>query len=148
MTANNKYFYDEIHFDKTLTEWVQLAHKYNCENNGWRYFPLKKGAYGFDNLCVCLAKVFHYMRDNEKKNINTNQLCEIIHDGWVENYIYWRDNTPWIGTLYNKPNKPINDERRNQCAILKFHELSEDEKDKDIIIANFILQTPPITLPH
>jgi len=36
-------------------------------------------------------------------------------------------------------NHPINDERRNECAKTKYIDLSQEEKEKDIVIADNIL---------
>ena len=49
-TANKKYKYNQIIKNKSLDEWVQNLHKYNCEYNNWKFTLLKKGSYGYDNL--------------------------------------------------------------------------------------------------
>ena len=67
-------------------------------------------------------------------------MADLIHQALAINYIYWRDNKPWLrkGEGYTKANKPLNDERRNMCAVSKYEELPEDEKEKDLIIARWI----------
>jgi argininosuccinate synthase len=62
-TANGQYEYT-----KQLNILVQKAHKYNCDENKWCvssetgsiasafYTPLKKGAFGYDNLIVSSEK--------------------------------------------------------------------------------------------
>ena len=129
-TANKKYNYDDIFHNKTLDYWIQECHKYNCEISGWKYNPLKKGAYGYDNLAIVLGNIFTHKDEN---------LCENIHSSWIENYIYWRDNEPYINNKnYIKPYSPLNDTRRNMLVNLKFAELDEEEKKKDEIIRDFI----------
>jgi len=41
-TANGRYKYSRVIFGKTIDEWVQDMHRYNCKENGWCYFPLEK----------------------------------------------------------------------------------------------------------
>ena len=146
-SANGKYTYDKKYFGKTLDVWINTAHKFNCESNKWKYMPLKKGAFGYDNLCVSLVKVFKYIKAKQDKDedyiFDVDSLANRIHRGWIENYLYWRDNTPWKNKefTYYKPAKAINDTRRNECADTDYNDLPQDEKDKDIIFANFIINS-------
>jgi hypothetical protein len=98
-------------------------------------FLLKVGCYGFDNLAVCIGYVF----DNADKITSVDEIAEMIHKSWIINYIYWRDNTPWVddNVKYIKPFKPINDDRRNLCAITDYKDLPDDEKEKDLILARW-----------
>lgn len=141
VSANGKYNYDKIIFDMTIDEWVQKAHKFNCKENGWKYNPLKKGMFGYDNLVLSLMKPLKKIKKN--KNLlsedKIDKISKFIHKGWCENYIYWRDFEPYKTGDYIKPSKKLNDNRRNNCAITKFKELPEDEKEKDRLFARFIL---------
>ena len=116
----------------TLDSLVQETHKHNCEVNGWQFKPLLRGAFGYDNLCLSIAKLL----DCNQMQLTDEKAAEIVHDGWVQNYLYWRDNSPWTNTSVN----PIGDERRDKCAATKFIDLPQEEKDKDFIISNFILK--------
>uniref|UniRef100_A0A6C0ACX6 Uncharacterized protein n=1 Tax=viral metagenome TaxID=1070528 RepID=A0A6C0ACX6_9ZZZZ len=139
-TANNKYSYKCIIFNKTIDEWVQDAHQYNCKQNNWKFFPLKQGGFGYDNLVLSLMKPLKEIEKDKNILKKRNKIAELVHDGWCENYIYWRDNSPFnTNTAYTKPSKPLNDERRNNCANTKFEDLPQEEKDKDLIFANFII---------
>ena len=123
-TANKKYNYNDVLYNKTLDCWIQECHKYNCEKNGWKFNPLKKGAYGYDNLAIVLGNIFTGI-------INEN-ICENIHNSWSENYIFWRDNKPYENNNnYIKPYSPLGDTRRNNLVNLKFAELDDEEKKKD-----------------
>ncbi len=137
-TANGLYKYDEIYHGRAMHEWVRMAHEVNCINNGWKICPLIPRAYGYDNMVVCLSKIFQLnildINDNEKM-----KMAEVIHDGWTENYIYWRDNKPWENRGYRRPNGTLGDERRNMCAATAFKDLPEEEQKKDLILVEFVI---------
>ena len=151
-TADGNFKYDQEYCGKTLDKWAQEAHKHNCKVNGWKFCPLKKGAYGYDNLCMSFGYVFeHYDIDeldelddlDKRDELNVDQVASLIHDGWVANYLYWRDNKPYDCNDYNyrKPYKPINDKRRNKCADTPYDDLPNNEKKKDLVFAKFILKS-------
>lgn len=151
-TANRKYKYNQLFFQNTLNDIIQEAHKFNCEKNKWDFKPLIPGAFGYDNLAICLGNSFtKILQDldtntnaNYNQNINNNltlgeEIAELVHKSWIENYTYWRDNKPWeTNNTYRPPYSPIGDERRNKLAETPYSELPQEEKDKDLIIAEFI----------
>jgi hypothetical protein len=138
-TANKKYDYDDEFYEISLDELVQRVHKYNCKKSGWKYVPLKRGAFGYDNLCMCLGDTFKYLKKHE---VNKEKLANRVHKAWIINYVYWRDNSPWLNKeiIYYKPANKLGDARRNKCAELSYDELPDDEKEKDMIIVDFILE--------
>jgi len=86
-------------------------------------------------------KVFSRMHDKHLIE-NRDRMARLIHNGWAENYVYWRDNKPWLGNkLYNRPKQTLGDERRNNCVITKYADLNQEEKDKDYIFVNFIINS-------
>ena len=137
-TANGKYSYDKIYNGKSLDELVQMAHKFNCQKSKWKYIPLKKGAFGYDNLCMCLGNVFNYLK---KHTLDRNDLAREVHKAWIKNYVYWKDNSPWLNNdvIYHKPANKLGDARRNKCSESSYDELPDDEKEKDMIIVDFVL---------
>ena len=143
-TAYEGISYDLPIKDKTIGECAQLIHKYNCEQSGWKYTPLKLGAYGFDNLVVCL----HYVISNslaleKNKRLSDEDLEEIsdlIHEGWIRNYLYWTHNKPFEhNSNYIKPYALLGDDVRNMCAKTLYKDLPEDQKQKDRVIAKIII---------
>ncbi len=133
MTANN-----QIKYSDQLNNLVQQAHKYNCDANKWSYTTLYHGTYGWDNLAICIDD---YIKLENKKELNTNQVAKLVHKSWIKSYTYWRDNEPFnVNPIYKKPYKQLNDEYRNNCAILPYAELDKDTQEKDIIIAQFLLK--------
>jgi hypothetical protein len=136
-TANQLVQYNSVAFGKTYSEWVDKAHAYNCSQNGWKCAPLKPGAYGYDNIVMSLHKVFS--EPNFERSVE--DISRLIHDGWAENYRYWVDVKPYkTDDKYIKPSKPINDKRRNECAVTPYKDLPEDEQEKDRVFARFVLQ--------
>lgn len=141
-TANGKYSYSKTVFNKTLSEWVQNAHRYNCKVNGWRFTPLKEGAFGFDNIVMSLMKAFVQIKKDPGNLKKRRKLARLIHKGWCENYIFWRDNKPFLNNnKYIAPAKKLGDKRRDECAKTQFKDLSDEEKEKDLIFADFIINS-------
>ena len=128
--------------DKILSNIVQDLHKYNSKENKWFYSSLKEGAFGFDNLAISIIYTLEKVKTQEKlKKISIEKISDYVHRAWIKNYIYWRDNEPWINGKYIKPAKPLNDKNRNKLAETDYEELPDDEKEKDRIIARFIKKT-------
>lgn len=139
VTANRKYRYNDEVFGRTLDTWAQEVHKYNAKMNGWKYFPLKPGAYGYDNNIVALMRVFKALEDDPDILADHDAMCQLIHEGWIENYVYWRDNKPYDkDDKYRKPAKPLNDARRNALINKRHDELPQDEQEKTVVYVDFI----------
>lgn len=136
-TANKSFTYSQYICGKTIDKWVQLVHAYNCKQNGWATIPLKKGAFGYDNLAICIGYVLPKIEDT-----TIEEVAEMVHEAWAINYIFWRDNEPFLDkkVAYHKPANKLGDDRRNLCAETSFANLSKDEQEKDIIIAKFFVE--------
>lgn len=135
---NSDVGYDTLY---KLKDVVQELHTYNSKQNGWKVFPLKEGAFGFDNLVVCIMYILNKIKTSEKlNNKDIEKLADYVHRAWIKNYVYWRDNEPWKSDDYTKSAKPLNDENRNKLAETDYDDLPEEEKEKDRIIARFIKQ--------
>jgi len=108
-TANGYYSYSQLYYNEPLDSYIQYAHKVLSEKSGWNYKPLIKGSFGYDNLAISIGHML------EK---------------------YTPDHNP---QLYISPYTPLGDERRNQCAETCYEMLTEEEKTKDLIIANAVI---------
>jgi len=144
-TAYKSYDYDmEVGFDKKfkLNTLIEKLHKYNSKQNKWKYYELKVGSFGYDNLAISIVYTLNKIKTQEnleKKSIN--KIADYVHRAWSKNYIYWRDNEPWIEGSYVKSAKKLNDNNRNKLSETDYKDLPQNEKDKDIIIATFIKET-------
>ena len=147
ISANKKYSYKDIHYNHTLDEWVNIAHFYLSEKSGWKFYPLKPGAFGYDNLVVSLVYLFNNLakeplRDGKKSvyDEDLESMASAVHEGWIENYKFWRDNSPFLtNNFYKKPASALGDERRENCAKTVYYDLPEDEKEKDRSIVFAVL---------
>ena len=130
-TANQKYDYEALH------PYITHAHQNLSEKSGWVYQPLQPGTFGYDNLAMSIGYMLEYYQANKPIDFYAN----LIHIGWAINYIYWRDYQPYLTfpELYIKPFNPLEDERRNTCAKTDFKNLSLEEQQKDIIVAESII---------
>jgi hypothetical protein len=139
-SANGEYKYDEILYFMTLDSWAQEANTFNCISYNWNLSPLKKGNFGYDNLIVSLGYTLINCKKFTEENIEN--IANLIHEGWIINYTYWRDNEPWLNNTvykYYRPFVSLGDERRNNCAELEYYQLPQEEKDKDRILAKFLI---------
>lgn len=139
-TANGKYKYSDEYHGKKLDEWVQETNRRNCIANNWKVNPLRPGGFGYDNLAVSIGTVFDTTDVSEIRDMSKlDTIADKIHRGWTINYLFWRDNTPWIhDKRYTKPSALLGDERRNMCANTEYINLPEEEKNKDRDIACFL----------
>ena len=73
MTANGAISYLANIFGRDICDWVKLAHKYNCEKNGWNYTLLQSRCFGYDNLAISLYHVFsntNFKKLLKEKNVD------------------------------------------------------------------------------
>jgi hypothetical protein len=141
-SANGMFQYNVMIGDMTLDVWVQETHRMMCKEYKWALNPLKPGCFGYDNLAVSIGYCYHKFLDAiERRNVSIEEASDWIHQGWIENYVYWRDQQPWKAKTqaYLKPAKPLGDERRDQCAASTYANLPEEEKQKDRLIATYFL---------
>lgn len=100
----------------TFDDWVTILHRGDCEHRGWNYHPLKKGAYGYDNLVHTVAgalgalhewfqahTVIELLADDDKV---MTAMRGAIHTAWSHNYKYWRDNNPQLREDYRHRTAP------------------------------------------
>lgn len=131
-TADGKYSYLSECAGKSLADLAAKCHKALSLASNWKYVPLKPGAFGYDNMIHSIGMAFA----NHKVGMSVDEIADLVHQGWINNYTFWRDNLPFKkNPLYQKPGSPLGDERRNKCAMTPYAELPEDEKEKDRIIA-------------
>jgi hypothetical protein len=139
-TANGQFSYNQSFLNQPLHTLVQELQLYQAKTYGWAAVPLKQGGFGFDNLAICIGLLLQKIEQDRSLLDNLELASDLIHQGWIINYVYWRDSKPGLKSKdYKAPAKPLGDERRNMCAITSFQLLPEDEKNKDRVIAKFLL---------
>jgi uracil-DNA glycosylase len=100
---------------------------------------LQPGAFGYDSMCMSIGRLFQNL------TFDVETASDIVHEAWIENYTYWTANKPWKGSathakgVYRKPKNAFGDERHERCAATKYADLPDDEKEKDRIIARYII---------
>lgn len=135
-TANKQFDYDDIYLNKTLHNWALEAHNVMGNKYEWKNKPLIKGMFGLDNMVMSLGYVFKYCPNK----LDLTEIARYVHIGWSKNYIFWRDEKPWmLNKFYKKPFNNLGDVRRNKLSVTKFDNIDLDEKEKNIIIAQYIL---------
>lgn len=144
-TANGKYKYNDKLPIKNIPidHVVQSCHKYNSLACNWKIIQLNPGTYGYDNLIMSIMTVIdEIIKDNQiiySKLDDLEYISSLVHYGWSLNYIYWRDEEPYLKSkLYKKPVKPFNDPRRNKLSLTLYDQLPEEEKKQNQNIALFI----------
>lgn len=134
-TANREFSCTDLFMNKSLDEHVNNVHKLITKNCAWSNKSLLIGMFGYDNLAMSVGYVFR----NCPNMLNRDLVAAYAHKGWAENYIYWRDNKPWVSSkIFKKPHNPLNDSRRNKLAVTKFSDLTGEDRETNIVIANYI----------
>jgi hypothetical protein len=139
---NNQVF--DVYGEKlTLKELVDMCHKELSDSLQWEYKALFEGSFGFDNVAIPvglvmknLNNILEKMKENKFEAV-IEYMADLVHQGWIVNYTYWRDNCPWENSnSYRKPYKDLGDENRNVLAKTEYKDLPSFEKQKDKIIAS------------
>lgn len=135
-TANSLFSCDQIYLGQNLDDHVNNVHQIMSKKCNWGNKKLLIGMFGYDNIAMSIGYVFRYCPDM----LNINTIAAYAHKGWADNYIYWRDNQPWLSSrIFKKPHNALNDDRRNKLVLTKFNDLTGDDRETNIIIANYIL---------
>jgi glycerophosphoryl diester phosphodiesterase len=135
-TATCSFNYDIIFYSYSLDKLVELTHKELSRQLNWKYYPLKKGSFGFDSIAESIGQLLY---QTKIKCIEEGAM--FVHNAWAYNYKWWRDIKPWISLdkLYYKPTKSLGDKRRNDLSISPYTTLSEKNKKTNRIIAKYLL---------
>lgn len=144
-TANKLFSYDKKYLNESLDKHARVVHSILVKKCEWNSKTMLCGMYGYDALIMSIGYAFDFCPDK----LSVNCLAEYIHQGWSDNYLYWRKHKPWVSDKrYKKPHNSLDDDRRNKLALTKFDDLPKAEKKSNIVIAKYILKllTPKTTL--
>lgn len=143
----------------TMMEIVNHCHRAMSIKMGWssptvsestinrtgekKYVPITPGQFGFDNFVSSVGFVLtsDYFSVDKKRFPELSDVASLVHNGWAANYVRWRDEKPWEhNSSMKKPYTPLGDENRDKLAVTPFKNLSKEEQDKDIIVAECLLE--------
>lgn len=158
-TADGRIAFDTIVNGRTMHAWAAMAHCAMAKVYGWSPNLPQLNTFGWNNLVSSADALLRFVSTNVKKHHPltvdeavveavveavdeaVDEAAAAVHDGWVTNYVFWREHTPFVNDpwMYARPRYPLGDERRNACALASFAELPDDEKDKDRVVARALL---------
>ena len=130
-TANGQYDY------APLQAYITQAHQTLSQKSGWTYQELRPGTFGYDSMALAIG----YMLEHYLPNKPIDYYANLVHVGWSINYVYWRDYKPEVKypELYTGPFNPLGDDKRNTLANTAFENLPFEERLKDIIVAESVV---------
>jgi hypothetical protein len=148
-TANKVYKYNTKMFGKTLYGHAKLANVFLEKHFCWGpHTPLKIGGFGTENMICRMGAAMRKLKSRLRAGLVPSKVWEIeaqiakdIHDGWCENYTYWRDNKPWLSDhFYSKPAKMFhNIDHRNVRAETEWEDLPFPDKESTIVLARYVI---------
>ena len=121
-TANGVFRYDHRFNTVHLSDWVQIVDTYMCKQNiNWKTVLLHPGTLNYDGMCMSIGRLFQNLTFDVEVGAN------IVYEAWIENYIFYMKN------------KPSTRREKKTMHQSKYTDLSEDEKEKNLIITRFII---------
>lgn len=122
----------------SINQWIDAIHKEASREFGVKYKSLEIKSYVYENYLysfLCALSAYSYFGNSSDIEL----LSYYIHEGWSYNYLYWRDNKPWLdNNNYLEPERQLGDSVRDTLSLISYNELSEKDKDKDRIIARIL----------
>jgi hypothetical protein len=138
-TADGSVDFDEIWHGKSMRTWVELVHRNSAEKNNWVYRPMRPGDFGYDVFAVQIHAMFTCGLSS----------AQALHEAWVRNYVYWRDNRPWLTGVYKEPYLLPGDSQRDRWALaadVNDHLVDEIQRTRIAVIVEYLrLMTTPST---
>ena len=131
-TASGLYSFDTIYFNLSLSEWITNVHR-RMVKIGWANVKIFPGKYGYDTYSYTLVSIFETIMSHKNdiflyigKVLLYDIYVEAVHKAWTENYIYWKNNTPYESLNYKKPSKPIDNSYNDNFATSYHTNLPDD----------------------
>ncbi len=107
-TAHHSINYMDIIFNKTYYEWATLIANRIADLNKKKRKYLKFGTYTLDKLVLQVFNITTYLFSLSTVEVNTISAALYAKMAWETNYIYWRDNKPYLTNRgYLKPKYDI-----------------------------------------
>jgi hypothetical protein len=138
-TANKQFQYDAIVRGKSLHYWALKANASFCRAKNVKVFSLHRGTFGYDNMIMSIGYAFQETTSMEI--LRKSDIASKIRQGWITNYVYWRDNQPYKNenSPYIATHTPLGDDYIDMRALLPYSELSAEEKEQGDFMAEILM---------
>lgn len=126
--------WDTVMHGRTLGWWKTELYNAQATEYGWTAPAPGCEKFGAEIIGLSVWA----MRNAEDVDYNEGELAHAVHEEWANTYRHWRDHpppAPWL-----QPANALGDERRDRCAGLRYADLPEDEKAKDMFIVREFLR--------
>jgi hypothetical protein len=138
-TYNKMFRYDKVFYNVPLSIWVTECHKYMCDQLRVMYYKPTPGSFDYDTYAIAIGIVL-----NDAPIRSNLELLNWLHMAKKICYFNWSQNLPYEkDSRYIKPDDPLGDPYRTKLFNLNYESLPESERNKYIIMAQFILSKVP-----
>lgn len=127
MRSFNEFMESKIFNENDLDHYAQVSDE--ALDNAYHYGRSKPGTFGYEANKGSAKFALNLMQNGET---DIEKISDAIHKGWASVAITYDD--PIYAT------KPEKKENRMKLANTSYSELSEDEKEKDRVVARSLLQ--------
>jgi len=127
MRSFNEFMESKIFNENDLDHYAQVSDE--ALDNAYHYGRSKPGTFGYEANKGSAKFALNLMQNGET---DIEKISDAIHKGWAS-----------VATTYDDPiyaTKPEKKENRMKLANTSYSELSEDEKEKDRVVARSLLQ--------
>ena len=135
-TASGKVEFGSIYFGKSLNEWIITVNKSISKANDYRVIRINPGKFGYDVMATMLANIFQCLLENNddimlfiRNNLDYTPYLNIIHGGFVETYLYWKNFDPVTNSNYTAPKIPIITDFNNNRVTTYYEKLPTDTQE-------------------
>ncbi len=95
-SASKKYKYTDKYYGRQLNTWVSLVYSDLCMFNGWMNTRLMLGTYAYDSYATSIVYILDNLKIFRNNKFSIYHCALLAHNGWCENYTYWRDHEFFI----------------------------------------------------
>jgi hypothetical protein len=127
MRSFNEFMESKIFNENDLDHYAQVSDE--ALDNAYHYGRSKPGTFGYEANKGSAKFALNLMQNGET---DIEKISDAIHKGWAS-----------VATTYDDPiyaTKPEKKENRMKLANTSYSDLSEDEKEKDRVVARSLLQ--------
>ena len=127
MRSFNEFMESKIFNENDLDHYAQVSDE--ALDNAYHYGRSKPGTFGYEANKGSAKFALNLMKNGET---DIEKISDAIHKGWAS-----------VATTYDDPiyaTKPEKKENRMKLANTSYSDLSEDEKEKDRVVARSLLQ--------